>query len=720
MHAVPRSGVLAPFSSVHVSVRFTIKRAGVYREKIPLWIPEVSALYPAGTPPFHAVEVEAIGRGPAVHTSTNTLEFGLLELGKETHTSFTVTNDNPIPVVVQLLDPSPPSYPPSDTTEAGAPLPAPLPPRYVFLPPTFSLFPGDAMEVTVYRRAVVLEDGRGFFEIHTPHGGVMVMETRATIQEPTLMVEEAVLNFGVVPEGVWQDGAFYVSNPTALENPVQVRVASPYSNYLELEVQEPHLLIRAGEPHAAVKVRARFQYHPREEAKRRRKQQKDEEARRKRRRQEEALEKARQKRAAAAAAAEEEEEDEEEGVNSAVNGTTGGSTEGEGSGVEAGGTGGGAHTTNSNTSILEKGDEKKAGRSDGTRRSFTPSFHAVTEAANWEDVFSSPDAVGKGSEEKEPRRRQKKENTFSPATSTTIVATNTTEQEEEEDNEDTVIPHYYQGLIAVESMKNHQVLLVEVCCDRVERLTVSVDMAEIKPHAHPTMQASTTLLKYFLPLVPPARNTALTAAAAAATATFPPSPSPYRSIEKSTGSLGKSHLGRSSIKGEFLLATSPGAAAAAAVAAKRPPFLSSALSPAAANDPGRPLLSTHRTRHGKRDGQRPCSSGRAVSLHSPRSPLEALPPFSPPLKKGLPGIKDPAAWRMTLAYAADWGEAPLEFFFHSFLWNLIDHRVLPIADARAARRLARRRHRRRRRRRRLCRLLASRRAARASAMGSTR
>eukprot|EP00796_Vickermania_ingenoplastis_P013444 gene13444-9255_t len=246
VRAMPRCGVLPPFSSKPITVKFTVHHSGEHHQRINLYFPEVMELAPPGAPCSHTVELDVVGVGASVHTSTGMLDFGLIEMGKEAQASFTVTNDNPVAVMVDLQDPM-----------------MRKPPRFVFIPPSFQLCPGDSIEVTVYRKAVSLEDAQTFFELVVRNGGTIAMETRATIQDPTLVLDGALLQFGAVPEGVWQESQFFVSNLSAMDNPFTLKLASPPSPYLELEFARHHT-IRAGQRHCGVTVRARFKHHPEE------------------------------------------------------------------------------------------------------------------------------------------------------------------------------------------------------------------------------------------------------------------------------------------------------------------------------------------------------------------------------------------------------------------------------------------------------------------------
>ncbi|KAG5477270.1 hypothetical protein LSCM4_04488 [Leishmania orientalis] len=192
----------------------------------------------------YALHVTATGVGPTVMTSAELLDFGLIELGQEAAASFTVTNPNSIPVVFDLCDPL-----------------MRQPPRFVFIPESFRLGAGNTVEVTVYRKVVSTEDAQTFFELTVRDGGASVaIETRATIQQPLLVLEDPVVQFGVVPEGVWQSGAFHVSNRSALDTVFTVVPAVPAPPHMELDYEAEHSL-RAGEQ-LRVPVRCRFRVCP--------------------------------------------------------------------------------------------------------------------------------------------------------------------------------------------------------------------------------------------------------------------------------------------------------------------------------------------------------------------------------------------------------------------------------------------------------------------------
>ncbi|KPA79603.1 hypothetical protein ABB37_05404 [Leptomonas pyrrhocoris] len=189
----------------------------------------------------YAVSVTATGVGATVKASTDLLDFGLIELGQEAAASFTVSNPNSIPVVFDLCDPL-----------------MRHPPRFVFIPESFRLGAGNTVEVTVYRKAVSTEDAQTFFELTVRDGGASIaVETRATVQQPLLVVDAPVVQFGVVPENVWQTGTFHVSNRSAIDTEFTVTPATPLPPYIEVEY-EKDVVLRAGEQ-LDVPVRCRFQ-----------------------------------------------------------------------------------------------------------------------------------------------------------------------------------------------------------------------------------------------------------------------------------------------------------------------------------------------------------------------------------------------------------------------------------------------------------------------------
>lgn len=243
MWMVPHSGVIPAFSTMPVTIKFVVHNCGPHHDSFNLYMPEVMALRDREALCEHRVELDVVGVGASVHTSTTLLDFGLIEQGKESQASFTVYNNNPVTVVVDLQDPM-----------------MREPPRFVFLPPTFQLCSGGCIEVTVYRKGISEDDAQTFFEMVVRNGGTVAMETRATIQAPTLVLDGAVLNFGEVPEGVMQDGAFFLSNLTALDNAFTVKLASPPSPYLTLSFDRHHT-IRAGQRNCKVPVKATFHFN---------------------------------------------------------------------------------------------------------------------------------------------------------------------------------------------------------------------------------------------------------------------------------------------------------------------------------------------------------------------------------------------------------------------------------------------------------------------------
>ncbi|CAD2217306.1 hypothetical protein AGDE_15243 [Angomonas deanei] len=197
VYCAPRCGVVPPFSDVRVNVHFTVLQVGPCASVVDCYIPEIAESAPtlenAGN---LQLEIRVTGVGPSVHTSTEYLDFGLVEMGKEVEASFTVTNDNPTPIEFDMQDPL-----------------MREPPRFVFIPPSFRLGPGDSVEVTVYRKGVSVEDEQTFFEVVVRDGATVAIETRATIQASTMVLDDAYLNFGEVPEGgVERKGVLFVEH----------------------------------------------------------------------------------------------------------------------------------------------------------------------------------------------------------------------------------------------------------------------------------------------------------------------------------------------------------------------------------------------------------------------------------------------------------------------------------------------------------------------------
>ncbi|RNF19971.1 uncharacterized protein Tco025E_03937 [Trypanosoma conorhini] len=245
----PRKGCVPPHASVTVLFRFTLREVGHYFVDIDCYIPELMELLTptaaaavAEAPEVrcsHQLHLSVTGVGPSVHLSTDFLDFGLIEHGGEAEASFTVSNDNPIPVVFDLQDPL-----------------LREPPRFVFLPPTHRLPARDSVEVTVYRQAVELGDSQTFFELIVRGGDTLAIETRATIQAPLLVVPETVLDFGVVPEGAWVEQNLVVSNASAFDIsytveavvlPACIRLAAP-----------PPGALRAGRQNVPIPIRCAF------------------------------------------------------------------------------------------------------------------------------------------------------------------------------------------------------------------------------------------------------------------------------------------------------------------------------------------------------------------------------------------------------------------------------------------------------------------------------
>lgn len=261
----PSRGTIAAHSSLPITVEFTVQSAGLQHGVVRCFFLEVEALRASlrlaasgavtivgeASPlegnveeesglGYYAIQIAATGVGPTVQTSTELLDFGLIELGQEAAASFTVTNNNPIPVVFDLCDPL-----------------MRHPPRFVFIPESFRLGAGVSIEVTVYRKAQSIDDAQTFFELMVRDGGTSIaIETRATIQQPTLMLEDTAMHLGTVPEAVWQTTHFYVLNRSALNTSFTLRLATPPSPYIAMEFGETYRL-HAGE-RLAVPLRCRY------------------------------------------------------------------------------------------------------------------------------------------------------------------------------------------------------------------------------------------------------------------------------------------------------------------------------------------------------------------------------------------------------------------------------------------------------------------------------
>ncbi|RNF11762.1 hypothetical protein TraAM80_00745 [Trypanosoma rangeli] len=253
----PRKGCVPPHTSVTVQFRFTLREVGYHFIAIDCYIPELMELLAATsaaavaeeTSPAtkvrcsHHLHLSVTGVGPSVHLSTDCLDFGLIEHGGEAEASFTVSNDNPIPVVFDLHDPM-----------------LREPPRFVFLPPTHRLGARDSVEVTVYRQAVELGDSQTFFELTVRGGDTLAIETRATIQVALLVVQDTVLDFGLVPEGVWAVQNLVVSNASAFDIPYTVEpVVLPACIQL---ITPPPGVVRAGHQNVSIPISCAFDFQP--------------------------------------------------------------------------------------------------------------------------------------------------------------------------------------------------------------------------------------------------------------------------------------------------------------------------------------------------------------------------------------------------------------------------------------------------------------------------
>ncbi|AAZ10154.1 uncharacterized protein TEOVI_000150500 [Trypanosoma equiperdum] len=247
----PRAGRVPPQGSVPITFFYTLKEVGHHSMSVNCYIPELFELgveSSEGSPPLnlvtevpctHALHLSVTGVGPTLIASTHLLDFGLIEQGRESEASFTVTNDNPIPVSFELQDPK--------KCE---------PPRFVFLPQSFRLGVGESVEITVYRQAVDITEPQTFFELVVPNGGSIAIETRADIQLQTLVLRETVVNYGVVPNGSWTTQSFVVSNPFASDIPYTVQAVDVPPNIM---VQVPPSgVVRAGCVDVQIPIRCAF------------------------------------------------------------------------------------------------------------------------------------------------------------------------------------------------------------------------------------------------------------------------------------------------------------------------------------------------------------------------------------------------------------------------------------------------------------------------------
>ncbi|ORC85755.1 uncharacterized protein TM35_000332120 [Trypanosoma theileri] len=252
----PRKGCVQPNSSVTVTFRFILRAVDYFSLSIDCYIPELVELLRdtrrattlgisslSNLRCTHQLHLSVTGVGPSVRTSTDFLDFGLIEEGSEGEASFTVTNDNPIPVLFDLQDPM-----------------MREPRRFVFLPPSFRLGAGESVEVTVYRQAVETGDSQTFFELVVRGGGTIAIETRATIQRPLLILQEAVVNYGVVPDGAWVEENFILSNTSAFDIPYSVETAV-VPPYLQVSLPPPGV-IQAGHHGISIPVRCVFSWKP--------------------------------------------------------------------------------------------------------------------------------------------------------------------------------------------------------------------------------------------------------------------------------------------------------------------------------------------------------------------------------------------------------------------------------------------------------------------------
>ncbi|EKF30793.1 hypothetical protein MOQ_005384 [Trypanosoma cruzi marinkellei] len=266
----PRKGCVPPYADVTVLFQFTLREVGHHLFVFDCYIPELMELLTTTstasategttappptqtgmikTPPTtelyctHQLYLSVTGVGPSVSVSTNCLDFGSIELGAEAEASFTVSNDNPIAIVFDLQDPT--------MQEKG---------RFVFLPPSARLGAGESVEVTVYRQAVELGDSQAFFELIVRGGDTLAIETNATIQASSLFLEEAVVDFGVVPEGAWVEQDVVVSNPSAFDvfYVVELAVVPPCINI----IAPPPGVVRAGYQGIHIPIRCAFEFHP--------------------------------------------------------------------------------------------------------------------------------------------------------------------------------------------------------------------------------------------------------------------------------------------------------------------------------------------------------------------------------------------------------------------------------------------------------------------------
>ncbi|CCW63372.1 unnamed protein product [Phytomonas sp. EM1] len=235
----PREGCIPAHGQQDIAVSFIAHMPGMHSKTLECSVPELHSRY--------ELVLKVRGVGPTVHTSTQFLEFGIIKVGTKHASTFTVSNTNPVPVLCSFQDPIPCD-----------------PSRFMFPKAPIHIAANDSAKVTVYRNAVAFDIPEAFFEVVVHGGASIAIETHAIVQNPQIVLDDPVVDFGFdVPEGVWQERALYLSNNSNFDISFAMKAASTQSPWVRLE-HASSLVLRAGEAHMEVPIRACFLHNPQE------------------------------------------------------------------------------------------------------------------------------------------------------------------------------------------------------------------------------------------------------------------------------------------------------------------------------------------------------------------------------------------------------------------------------------------------------------------------
>ncbi|CCW70939.1 unnamed protein product [Phytomonas sp. Hart1] len=235
----PRQGCIAPYGQQDIEVSFISHIAGIHHKTLECTVPELQSC--------HELVLKVKGVCPMVHTNTQFLDFGVIKVDTKHAATFTVSNSNRVPVMCRFQDPM-----------------FCNPPRFTFSPTSIQILANDSADITVYRYGIHLDIPEAFFEVVVQGGVAIVIETHAIVQNPQIVLDEPVVDFGFnVPEGVWQERAFYLSNNSNFDITFAMATTSAQTPWVRLEYASD-LVLCAGQVHMEVPIRACFLYNPQE------------------------------------------------------------------------------------------------------------------------------------------------------------------------------------------------------------------------------------------------------------------------------------------------------------------------------------------------------------------------------------------------------------------------------------------------------------------------